>query len=339
MTEELMPMVVMKQMLYGGIVAKSIQAVAELGIADLVAQQPKHVQELAEATGTDVSSLYRLLRGLAMLGVFREIVTGEFTNTPLSDCLRCDFPGSLHDLALYVPHDGNWRAWMHLMDVLKTGKASFKQANGLELFEYLNTHPTTAEHFNHSMTSLSVSVAAEFPQVYNFKDFGSVVDVGGGHGLLLASILQANPKLRGVLFDLPSVIEGALPFLAEKGVTKRCDLVAGSFFESIPAGHDIYLMKHILHSWSDEQATELLSCCRKAIPPHGKLLILEMLIPAGNDFHPAKWFDISMMVSLGGKERTELEFRRLLAQSDFKLQRILQMESPVVILEANPGIT
>nr|WP_269087138.1 methyltransferase [Moorena sp. SIO4A5] len=126
-------------------------------------------------------------------------------------------------------------------------------------------------------------------------------------------------------------------FLAEKGVSKRCDLVTGSFFESIPAGHDIYLMKHILHNWSDEQATELLRCCRKAITPHGKLLILEML-PAGNDFHPAKWFDISMMVSLGGKERTELEFSRLLAQSDFKLQRILPMESPVVILEANPGI-
>lgn len=331
-----MPKVLMKQMLYGGIVAKSIQAVAELGIADLVAQQPQHVQVLAETTGTDISSLYRLLRGLAMLGVFREIATGEFTNTPLSECLRRDIPGSMHDLALYVPHDGNWRAWMHLMDVLKTGKASFPQANGLELFEYLNTHPTTAEHFNHSMTSLSASVAAEFLMVYSFKDFSSVVDVGGGHGLLLASILQDHPNLQGVLFDLPSVIEGALPFLTEKGVTKRCDLVAGSFFESIPAGYDVYVLKHILHNWSDEQAIEILSCCRKAIPPHGKLLIVEMLLPSGNDFHPAKWFDISMMISVGGKERTELEFRQLLAQSDFKLQRILPMKSTVVILEANP---
>jgi hypothetical protein len=331
------PHVVLMQLMQGVMIAKAVQAAAELGVADLLKDSPKTSEELAKATSTHARSLYRLLRALASQGIFREDALGRFENTPLSEPLRSDAPMSARDYVIYAPHDGNVLAWMRLMAVLQTGRPSFRDATGFDPWAYFQRHPEIGERFNRAMTSLSAGMAKMVLDAYDFSPFTSIVDIGGGQGLLLACILKAHPNLRGILFEVPSVAEEARAYLRTQGLTDRSEVIAGDAFESIPAGHDAYVMKHVLHDWSDDKAFHILERCRAAIPDHGKLIIFDAVMMPGNDPHPAKWFDLHMMVVLGGRERTEEEFGELLRRAGFALTMAKPLPAPIGIVEAVPS--
>ncbi|MBI3359783.1 MAG: methyltransferase [Chloroflexi bacterium] len=324
------------QLVQGWMVAKALQAVAELGIADLLADSAKTSEELARATSTNPSALFRLLRALAGRGVFRQNESGLFENTALSEPLRSDSPTSVRDYLIYAPNDGNVRAWMRLMSVLQTGEPSFAEANGCELWEYFQQHSDLGERFNRAMTTLASGNNRMVLEAYDFSPFKTLIDVGGGQGQLIAEILKAHPHLRGTLFDLPAVADGARAHLTAQGVVDRCEFVAGDAFTSIPAGFEAYVLKNVLHDWSDDRCAVLLDRCRAAIPPHGKLIIVDAVMVPGNDSHPAKWFDLHMMVALGGRERTEKEFRNLLQRVGFTLTMAKSLPAPIGIVEAIP---
>jgi hypothetical protein len=319
----------------GYMVSKALQAAAETGIADLLIDSPKTAEALAQLSGTDPSALFRLLRALASRGIFRQNESGGFENTPLSEFMRSDHPDSVRDYLAYTGHDANVLAWMHFMSVMKTGRPSFVEANGCDLWDYFRLHPDIGEQFNCAMTALTRKSDPLILGSYDFSAFERVIDVGGGQGQLLASILTKNPKMRGALFDLPAVVESARRYMGTQGVADRCDFIAGDAFKSVPGGFDAYVYKHILHDWSDEKCAVLLKRCREAIPAHGKLVILDAVMVPGNDPHPAKWLDLYMMVALGGRERTEDDFRSLLAAAGFKLTMARPLPA-VGILEAVP---
>ena len=331
------PHIVLMQLVQGFMVSKALQAVAELGIADLLDESPKTSEKLAEATSTHASSLYRLLRALASRGIFREDEHGCFDNTPLSDPLRSNAPVSVRDFVIYGLHDGNMFAWTRLMEVLKTGKPSFKDATGFDFWAYIfQEHPEIGERFNRAMTSFAAGMIKMVLDTYNFSPFKSIADIGGGQGLLLVSILKAHPQLHGILFELPSVAEEANAYLQNQGLSDRCEIIAGDAFKTMPAGHDAYVLKHVLHDWSDEKACHILQRCREAIPEHGKLIVLDAVMTPDNDPHPAKWFDLHMMVALGGRERTEKEFKELLNRTGFKLTMAKPLPASIGIVEGVP---
>lgn len=330
------PHVMLMQLVQGWMVAKALQAVAELGIADLLADSARTSEELARATSTKPSALFRLLRALAGQGIFRQNEAGLFENTALSEPLRSDSPTSVRDYVIYAPNDGNARAWMHFMSVLQTGEPSFAAANGCELWEYFKQHSDVGECFNRAMATLASANNRMVLEALDFSSFKTLIDVGGGQGQLITAILKAHPHLRGTLFDLPAVADGAKAHLIAQGVADRCEFVAGDAFTSIPAGFDAYVLKNVLHDWSDDQCAVLLDRCRAAIPPHGKLIIVDAVMVPGNDPHPAKWFDLHMMVALGGRERTEADFVSLLERAGFILTIAKSLPAPIGIVEAIP---
>ncbi len=313
----------------------ALQAVAKLGIADLLNKAPKTYQQLAQATSTHAPSLYRLMSTLASEGIFREVNKGCFENTPLSEVLRADDPESVRDSIIYIPNDGSVRAWIHLMDVLKTGKPSFKKATGFTSWEYRQNNPEMGKHFNKHMTFFSSYLAQMLLDNYDFSAFRSIVDIGGGQGSLLANILKAYPQIHGVLLEIASVAEQAKDYLKESGLSNRSEVITGNVFEAVPAGYDAYIMKYVLHNWSNEEAYKILQKCREAFPEHGKLLILETLMIPGNEPDPNKWTDLHMMVALGGRERTAEEFEELLSRANFKLAKITSLPA-CSIVEAVP---
>lgn len=223
------------------------------------------------------------------------------------------------------------------MSVLQTGEPSFAEANGCELWEYFQQHSDLSERFNRAMMSLASGSNRMVLEAYDFSPFKTLIDVGGGQGQLLAEILKAHPHLRGTLFDLPAVSGGAMAHLIAQGVADRCEFLAGDAFTSIPAGFEAYVLKNVLHDWSDDRCAVLLERCREAIPPHGKLIIVDAVMVPGNDPHPAKWFDLHMMVALGGRERTEKEFRSLLRRVGFTLTMAKSLPAPIGIVEAIPS--
>ncbi len=332
------PQMVLLQLVQGIMVSKSLQAVAELGIADLLAGSAKTAEELAQATSTHPAALFRLLRALAGLGIFRQNESGRFENTELSEPLRSDSPVSMRDYVIHFPHEGYIRAWMSLMSVLRTGEPSFEKVNGSSLWEYYQQHPDLSERFDRAMTALASVELKMILEAYDFSPFKTLIDVGGGQGLLLASILKAYPHMLGTLFELPAVAEGAMAYLASQGVADRCKVVAGDAFESVPAGFDAYILKNVLHDWSDDKCTALLERCREVIPPRSRLIIVDSVIVPGNTPNLTNWFDMHMMVALGGRERTENEFRSLLKGAGFSLTMAKSLPAPLLgIVEAVPS--
>jgi predicted O-methyltransferase YrrM len=292
-------------------------------------------QDLARATSTNPSALFRLLRALAALGIFRLNKDGLFENTPLSEPMRSDSPDSVRDYLTYTPHDGHFRAFMRFMSVLKTGKPAFEEANGSNLWEYFRRNQYLGEEFNCAMTALTKRSNRRIVEEYDFSPFKRIIDIGGGQGLLLASLLKKFPGMRGAIFELPEVVKSAKKFIKSQGLTGRCEFFAGDMFESIPPGFDAYVYQHILHDWDDDMCAALLQRCREAIPARGKLIILDAVMVPGNEWHPAKWLDIYMMTVLGSRERTEEDFRDLLKNAGFKLT--LAKPLPAVgIVEAVP---
>jgi hypothetical protein len=330
------PQTVLRQMVQGFMPAKSLQVAAELGIADLIAEKPKTAAQLSTILGVHSESLYRLLRALASLGIFKEISHNQFENTSLSEAFRTNVPGSMKDFLIFYPDDGFLLAWTKLLDVVKTGKPSFKDANGCEQWEYFQKHRESAERFNKGISARTSQVISALLNSYDFSQFKTLIDVGGGLGTILAPILNKFPQLHGCLFEQSSVIEEAKSFLEAQGVISRCNLISGDFFESVPKDFNAYLMKSIIHDWEDEKALAILKNCRASINKHGKLLLIERVI--GQDApQSVKWGDLYMMVIYGSRVRTEQEFRNLLRASDFELKRVIALPGPDdSLIEAEP---
>lgn len=326
---------VLLQMIHGMWVSEAIYVVAKLGIADLLKHGAKSSDELAKSTDTDAESLYRVLRALSSIGIFTEGRNRQFQLTPLAEFLRTDVPGSLHGYAIFHGEPLQLQLWRNILHTVKTGKNSSEKAYGMPFFAYLMQNPEMAQIFDQAMTSLTSSLTPSVLASYDFSAIRTVVDVGGGHGILIAEILKTNPTMTGILFDLPSVVDGAELLLEAEGVTDRCDIVGGDIFGAIPRGGDAYIMKHILHGWDSERSQAILENCREAMVDNGKLLILEKVVPAANQPCHSKWLDLQMMLSASdGCERTETEYRELLATAGFKLTRVIQTQSSVDVIEA-----
>jgi hypothetical protein len=327
----------MMQMLTAKWVSVSISVVAELGIADLLAKGDKTADELADAVSAHGPSLYRVLRALASVGVFAETEGRRFTLTPLAECLRSNVPNSVRQFARFIAIPAASRSWDHLMHSVKTGETGLRKAFDVKnAFDYLRTHPEEAAIFDGAMTDNSRRSAPAIAQAYDFGKFQQLADIAGGHGLLLATILQRFPSLEGVLFDLPEVIAGATNTLATYGLDDRCKMIGGDFFQAVPAGADAYMLKHIIHDWDDERALAILRNIRKAMQPSGRLLIVEVVIAPGNEPSFGKLLDLEMLVIPGGRERTSDEYRDLFAGAGFRLAEIHETAAPTSIIEGVP---
>jgi ubiquinone/menaquinone biosynthesis C-methylase UbiE len=322
------------QIVGGCFQSQAVYVAAKLGIADLLKTRPLPVSELARKTSTHERALYRLLRCLASLGVFRETDTKVFELTATAELLASDHPGSMRDAAIFMGEPWHWSVYGEMLYSVKTGKVAWERVHGKEVFPYFQDHPEEYEIFNRAMTSFSTNTLPAIVEAYDFTGVKRLADIAGGHGMLLTGFLKANPELKGLLFDLPQVIEGAPALLEKEGVADRVELKTGDFFESIPGGADAYMMKFIIHDWDDDRALKILRNIHHVLPHDGRLLLVEMVVPAGNEPHFSKIQDLEMLVSPGGVERTPDEYRDLLAQSGFELRRIIPTKSPLSIVEA-----
>jgi hypothetical protein len=321
------------QLATGFWVSQALYVAAKLGVADLLNDAPKTSFVLAEAAGVHPQALYRLLRALASVGVFAEDELGRFSNTSLSDCIRTT-SGSLRPFVIMQGEQESWLPWGRLLHSVTTGAPAFEHVFGKPQFVYLAEHPEAARVFDEAMTSRSAAEIEDVLRSYDFSGSSSFVDIGGGQGALLRAILNARPDAKGVLFDLPHVIERARCSLSEHSWSQRCQLEAGDFFEAVPGGFDVYLLKKIIHDWDDEQAIRILKNCRKAMAPHARLLLIELVVPTGNDPSFAKLLDLLMMIWPGGRERTGAEYRQILESADLRLMRIVPTQGLVSVIEA-----
>jgi hypothetical protein len=316
-------------------VSQAIHVAASLGLADLLSDGPRSVEDLAASTGTMSAALNRLLRALASVGIFEE-VSGRFEQTALSNYLRSDVIGSVRAWAMRIGRPDHWRTWGELERSLRSGTSAFRELYGVTAWDWRATHPEENAIFNAAMTGLSAGMVESIVAAYDFSEIRSIVDVGGGEGALLTAILAANPNMRGIVFDLPHVLTGATDVLQRAGVSDRCELVAGSFFETVPPGADAYILKSIIHDWDDAASLAILRCCRAAIPSSGRLLLVEHVLKAVNEPDPARFSDLNMLVMLGGQERDPDEFTRLCADAGFRLTAIIRTASTHSVIEARP---
>ncbi len=330
------PHVGLMQIFSGGMIAGAVSALARLGIPDLLDSGPKSADELARQAGAQPGPLYRLMRATASVGVLAEGPDGKFSQTPMSAALRGTGPVSLRGWAMMQSQEWHMRGWEHLEYCVRTGKQAIEKIYGKAPFELFGEKPEAAAIFNHAMTDLSRLDSPAVVEAYSFEGIASIVDVGGGHGLLLATILQANPSLKGTLYEIASVIEGAKSGPL-KPVMDRCTLVSGDMFTSIPAGADAYIMKHILHDWPDDPCLKILKGCRKGVNPGGKLLVVDNVIQPGNGFDPAKFLDLEMLIFPGGHERSEPQFRDLFAAAGWRVSRIVPTPGGGSIVEGVPA--
>ncbi|MCM3900403.1 MAG: acetylserotonin O-methyltransferase [Pyrinomonadaceae bacterium] len=336
-TSEVPPHVAMLQMISGFWISRAICVVAQLGIPDQLKHSPRSVADLAAATNTHSPSLYRVLRALVSVGVFAETDADHFALTPLSETLLTGVPGSIRSFAISELGGEHYDAWGNLMQSVKTGEIAFDHVFGMDVWEFFRKNPENARIFNDSMSGMTAAMNESILSRYDFSGIRKLVDVGGGHGGLITSIIQAYPEMTGVLFDAPSVIEGARSRIATAGLADRCETFSGDFFQSVPAGGDGYILKWIIHDWNDERAETILKNCRNAISRDGRLMLVDVVIPPGREPHFGKFIDLNMLVMAGGLERTEAEFRRLLEATGFRLVRVVNTDSPISIVEAAPA--
>jgi hypothetical protein len=323
-----------RRLIMGFRTTQLIHACAQLGIADLLRDGSQNAPSMARATGAHPQALYRLLRALASLGFFAEDGDGRFELTALGQTLRSGTPGSLRDLAVLYGEQWIWNAYGSTLHSVMTGEPAFATVHGQTLFEYMHLHADAAAAFDRAMSAYSEHEAGAVLAAYDFSGVAAVVDVGGGHGGLLAAILKACPQVRGVLFEQSSVIDGARSAMTRAGVADRCTMRPGNFFEAVPTGGDVYILKSVLHNWDDRRSSAILNNCRDAMREGAKLLIIERLIPEGNEPAEAKLFDINMLVVLGGMERTRKEYQNLLSEAGYELARVIPTKSPVSIVES-----
>lgn len=330
---EVSPAAQLMQMIFGFVTTQAISVAARLNLADLLNDGAKTVDELARATGTQARPLYRILRALASVGIFAEDAAGRFSLTRLAEPLRSDTPNSLRDFSIFIGADWHWRAWGDLFGSAQSGLPAFESIYGKAYFDYLGENTGPAQVFNDAMTSISTAASAAIIDGYDFSGINTLVDVGGGHGMLLCSILEKYPQMSGMLIDAPSVITGTKGAIDARGLSQRCEAVGGDFFASVPAGGDAYIMKHIIHDWNEERASTILQCCRRQMPKEGRLLVVEMVIPEGNVPSFGKLMDLEMLILLHSYKRTEAEYRELFNRSGFNLTRIVPTRSAYSVIE------
>lgn len=318
-------------------ITQAIYVVAELGIADLMKDGPRSAEEIAKAAGASEDAVYRLLRALASLGLFATLPGRRFELTLSGQSLRTDVPESLRAWARFNGHEVMWSPWGQLLHSVKTGKSAFDHVFGTTVFEYAAGHSDAATALNDAMTAFSAIDSAALAEAYDYSGIGTLVDVGGGHGLLLTTILKANSSVRGILFDLPHVAQGAVDRLRREGLADRCAVVGGDFFDAIPEGGDSYAMKFIIHDWDDDRAIQILRNCRRVMRSGATLLVLERVLSVGDEADFGKFSDLQMLVfTPSGRERTESEFTAIYDAAGFRLTRVVPTTSPLSIIEGVP---
>ena len=317
--------------------SRAVYAAAQLSLADHLADGFMQAGELAVLTGTHERSLTRLLRVLASLGIVTDGGDDGFALTTLGKALRCGAPGSARATVLALSGEWWWRGWDHVLYSIETGKTGMEKAHGTTVFEYLARQPQEASHFNEAMIGFHGAEAAAVAAAYDFSGCETVVDVGGGTGHLLTAVLERHPRARGVLADLPHVLREAPALVESHGLACRITLEAIDFFTSVPGRGDVYLLSHVIHDWNEERCLAILRNCRQAMRPGSRLLIVEMVLPAGDTPHPGKLLDLAMLVMPGGQERTEDEYASLLNEAGFQLTRVVPTGSAVSIVEAVPS--
>jgi len=320
----------------GYIVSSALQAVVKLKIADELANGPRTAADLAQATGVQEDTLYRVLRALASVGVFEEKEPRTFALTMAAHVLRADTPGSVRDLVLWLTDPFHFRVYAEMLHSVQTGRPAVDKVYALPVFEHFAREPGLSAVFNDAMTTFSGVVIPAVLKSYDFSGIDVLVDIAGGHGEILISILRAYPQMRGVLFDQNHVVAGAVPRIDAAGLSDRCRIAPGDFFEGVPRGGDAYIMKHIIHAWDDERALVILRNIRTALEgkPQGRLILLESVIQPGNQPDLGKLIDLEMLMMPGGRERTADEFRALLARAGFDLTTIVPNGSPLSVIEA-----
>jgi hypothetical protein len=334
-TNDSPPPLVLEQLIQGFQVTQCLYVAAKIGIADLLKDGPHSLEDLAQATGTHAPSLYRVLRLLTAVDLLTEGEAHSFALTPLGTYLQTGVPGSMRHLVLFYGEQANWHVWGALLHSVETGEPAYQQVLGFTNREYRAHHPEALALFHQYMTEWAARLAPTVAAAYDFSATSTLVDVGGGQGQILASILQAHPSLRGVLFDLPQVVAGAPPLLEAAGVAERCEVVGGDAFTAVPAGYETYLLSRVILPYDDERALTILTRCQQAMQPQGKVLLVEPVILTGE---PPELLglemDVHMLVTTGGKERTEAEYRALLGAAGFELTRLVPVLRPFSLLEA-----
>ena len=320
------------QMITGYWTSQAIYAAAKFGIADLLTDGSRGVDDLATASSTNAGALYRLLRALASIGIFSEDSPKQFSLTPLAEPLRSDVEGSKRALAL-MSGDEQFQSWSEIVYSIQTGKTAFDKVFGKPIFDYLSENPDKACIFDDAMTGIHGRETGDVLDAYDFSGVEVLADIGGGNGTNITTILKQYPAMKGILFDLPHVVERAGKQVEAAGVADRCQLVGGDFFESVPDGADAYFMRHIIHDWDDEKALTILRNCHAAMPADGKLLVVESVIPPGNERFAGKFLDLVMLLIPGGKERNESEYRALYQQTGVELSRIVPTNTELSIVE------
>ncbi|MFM1944484.1 MAG: Multifunctional cyclase-dehydratase-3-O-methyl transferase TcmN [Verrucomicrobiota bacterium] len=324
------------QLLASKMAAQALSQIAELGVADLLKNGPRPITELAANTQTNEDALYRALRALAAFGFFTEHPNRTFANNPNSELLRTGVPGSLRAMARWLGEENSWwKAWGHLCYSIRTGESAAEITFGSNAFEFMTRTPRVNSIFQAAMSDFSAMTARAVCQSYDFSGINHIVDVGGGHGYLLSSILDKLPNAKGTLFDLPEVVENADPTLKANGNSNRITKAGGNFLDGVPANADAYIMKHIIHDWDDPRCVKILQHCKNGLRPNGRILIVEQVLSDAPESAFAKVLDLEMLVMTpGGRERTADDFRNLLNKAGLHLSRIVPTESPVSVIEA-----
>jgi hypothetical protein len=321
----------LKQIFDGSWMTQAIWVTAELGIADILATGSCSIKDLADQTNTQSNALYRIMRALASVGIFAQEPDGRFSITPPANLLRSNVPRSQRSFAIMMGAEFHG-AWGELLHTVRTGEPGFRKRFGNSAFQYMVEHPERHSIYDSAMGGYGQAEGEAMLDVYDFSAFRTVMDVGGGSGMLMAAILNRHPDLKGMLFDLPSVVDRARSFISDAGLTARCRIEGGDFFSSVPSGADVYVMQHILHDWEDPDAISILRNCREAMNSDGRILLIETVIPNGNEPCFGKWLDL-MMLLVGGRERTEEEYRKLLSAAGLTLNRVIPTALEVSIIE------
>lgn len=320
------------QMITGYWVSQAIYAAAKFGIADLLQNGPMSIDELAVASSTNPDALFRLLRALASVGIFTECEPRRFSLTPLAEPLRSDVPGSKRALAL-MSGDEQFRTWGEIDYSIRTGQVAFDKLFGQPIFDYLGEHPEKARIFDAAMVGIHGRESSAILDSYDLSGIKVLADIGGGNGSQMIEILNKNPQMQGILFDLPHVVDRAEQRIQAAGLQNRCSVVPGSFFDAVPTGADAYVLRHIIHDWGEDKCLSILRNCHRAMTSESRLLVIESVIPPGNEPCPGKFLDLVMLLIPGGKERTEEEYRALFEHAGFELIRIVPTGTAVSVIE------
>ncbi len=328
-----LPAAAMLDMIIGAWVAQGIATATELGVADALADGPLPIAELARRVEADPDALARLMRALISEGIFVQRGDGRYALNALGQTLRSDAPLSVAGMARMVGSVPHREHWSHLIDAVRTGVAVPMSLRGMSGWDFLAQQPEFAAVFNEAMTNMSEFVVDPVIAAYDFAPYSTIVDVGGGHGRLIAAIIKATPASRGVLYDLPQVVEGAPQLLQKFGVSDRVSTVGGSFLDTVPEGGDAYVLKNVIHDWPDADAVAILSNVRKAARPGSTLLLVEFVIPDHDRPFVGKWADMEMLVQAAARERTADEYRKLYEQAGFRLTRVVPTAAPISLVE------